>query len=128
MACRDDAIIAAGFKPGEFQWIRLCLSFSSSLGDASTRPKFAKDNVRVDETASRGVFVRISQSLMKRGSVFFIEPVPRIEGQELDLGSFREIGRLVDDKSPGLDSSLQRHAITVAPRPLVHKPLSIITV
>ena len=52
---------------------------------------------------------------MERGSVFLIEPVSGIERQELDLGSFGQFGRLVDDKSPGLHSSLQCHAITVAP-------------
>jgi hypothetical protein len=57
---------------------------------------------------------------MERSPIFLIEPVPGIKRQELDLGSFGQIGRLVNDESPGLHSSLQRHVITVAPRPLLH--------
>jgi hypothetical protein len=61
---------------------------------------------------------------MERSSISLIEPVPGIERQQLDLGSFGQIGGLVDDKSPGLHSSLQRHSTTVAPRPLLHKGLA----
>ena len=53
---------------------------------------------------------------MERGSIVLIEPVPRIERQEFDLGSFGQIGRLVDDEASGLHASLQRHMITVASR------------
>ena len=52
---------------------------------------------------------------MERGSIFLIEPVPGIERQEFDFGSFGQIGWLVDNESPGLHLSLQCHAITVAP-------------
>ena len=58
---------------------------------------------------------------MERGSIFLIEPVPGIERQEFDFGSFGQIGWLVDNESPGLHSSLQCHAITVAPHPWLHK-------
>jgi hypothetical protein len=53
---------------------------------------------------------------MEYGSIVLIEPITGIERQEFDLGSFRQIGRLVDDKSPGFHTRLQRHAITVALR------------
>jgi hypothetical protein len=43
---------------------------------------------------------------MERGSIVLIEPVPGIERLESDLGSFRQIGRLVNDESAGLHSSL----------------------
>ena len=43
---------------------------------------------------------------MERSSIFLIEPVPGIKGQELDLGSLGQIGRFVNDESPGLHSSL----------------------
>ena len=79
------------------------------------RPKFAEDGVSVNQTACLDVFVGIPQGLMERGTAFLIEPVPGIERQQFDLGSFRQIGRLVDDESPTPHSSLQRHAITVAP-------------
>src|SRR6188472_917971 len=59
---------------------------------------------------------------MECSSVVLIEPVPGIERQEFDLGSFGQIGGLVDDEASGLDSGLQRHVITVPPRPLLHNP------
>jgi hypothetical protein len=40
---------------------------------------------------------------MERGVIVLIEPVPGIERQEFDLGSFGQIGRLVDDESPVRD-------------------------
>src|SRR6266404_718019 len=52
----------------------------------------------VDETTGLDVFVRILEGLMERSSIFLIEPVPGIEGQELDLGSLGQIGRLVNDE------------------------------
>jgi len=58
---------------------------------------------------------------MERSPIFLIEPVPGIKRQELDLGSLGQIGRLVNDESPGLHASLQSHAITVALQPLLHK-------
>lgn len=51
---------------------------------------------------------------MERGSVVLIEPIPGIEWQQFDHGSFGQIGRLVDDEASGLHSSLQGHVITVA--------------
>ena len=62
---------------------------------------------------------------MERGPIFLVEPVTGIEGQELDHGSFGQIGRLVNDKPPGLHASLQRHATTVASAPPRHKVLEI---
>jgi hypothetical protein len=35
---------------------------------------------------------------MQRGSVFLVEPIPGIERQKFDLGSFGKISRLIDDK------------------------------
>ncbi len=62
---------------------------------------------------------------MERSPIFLIEPVTGIEGQELDHGSFGQIGRLVNDKPPGLHASLKRHATTVASAPPRHKVLEI---
>jgi hypothetical protein len=58
---------------------------------------------------------------MERGSIFVIEPVPGIERQEFDLGSFRQIGWLVNDESAGLHSGLQGHITTVTPAPFGNK-------
>ena len=60
---------------------------------------------------------------MERSPIFLIEPVPGIKRQELDLGSLGQIGRLVNDKPPGLHASLKRHATTVASAPPRNKVL-----
>jgi hypothetical protein len=43
------------------------------------RAKFAKDHVRVNETAGLDVFVGIFQSPMEGDSIFIVEPVSGIE-------------------------------------------------
>jgi hypothetical protein len=60
---------------------------------------------------------------MQRSAIFLGQPITGIEGQELDLGSFGQIRRLVNDKPPGLQASLQRHATTVASAPPRNKVL-----
>jgi hypothetical protein len=50
---------------------------------------------------------------MQRRSIFIIEPVSRIERQEFELGSFRQISGLIDHKPTGLHSALECHAFTV---------------
>ena len=62
---------------------------------------------------------------MQRSPIFLGQPITGIEGQELDHGSFGQIGRLVNDKPPGLHASLKRHATTVASAPPRHKVLEI---
>jgi hypothetical protein len=39
-----------------------------------TRPKFAKDHVRIDETPRPDVFVRVFQGAVERSSIFLSEP------------------------------------------------------
>jgi hypothetical protein len=62
---------------------------------------------------------------MQRSAIFLGQPITGIEGQELDLGSFGQIGRLVNDKPPSLHASLQRHATTVASGPPRNKVLEL---
>ena len=78
------------------------------------RPKLAKDNIRIDKSFRLDVLVRLLQSPMQRGAVLVVEPVSRIERQELDLRALGQIGRLIDDESSSLHPSLQRHTVTVA--------------
>ena len=54
---------------------------------------------------------------MQRSAIFLGQPITGIQGEELDHGSFGQIGRLVNDKPPGLHASLKRHATTVASAP-----------
>jgi hypothetical protein len=73
------------------------------------RPKFAKDNLCVEEPAGFDVFVRILESLMELGSVGIVEPVPWIERQQIDFGSFGQVGGFVNDQPAGLHAGLQCH-------------------
>jgi len=82
--------------------------------DSSTRSELAKDDVGVDQSTGLDVFVRVLQSLVQSSAVILGEPIAGIQSQEFDLGSFGQIGRLVDDKTTSLHSRLQRHATTVA--------------
>ena len=81
------------------------------------RPKFAKDDLGIYQSTGLDVFVRVSQGAMQRSAIFLGQPITGIEGQELDLGSFGQIGRLVNDKPASLHASLQRHATTLASGP-----------
>src|SRR5262245_9052093 len=51
---------------------------------------------------------------MEGGAICGIQPVTGIERQEFDLRTFRQIGRLIDDKSPCLHAAFQCHGTTVA--------------
>jgi len=53
---------------------------------------------------------------MQRGAVFLVEPISRIERQELDFRSFGKVRRFINDEPSGLYASLERHVITVAPK------------
>ena len=63
---------------------------------------------------------------MQRRSIFIVEPVPRIERQELDVGSFREIGGLIDHQPAGFDSGFQCHVLTVAPEDSVQQGQALV--
>jgi hypothetical protein len=56
----------------------------------------------MDESTGLHVLVGIAQSPMQSDTVVVIEPVSRIERQDLDFGAFRQVGRLIDDKSASL--------------------------
>ena len=53
---------------------------------------------------------------MQRGAVFLVEPISRIEMQELDFRSFGKVRRFINDEPSGFYASLERHVITVAPK------------
>src|SRR2546426_7065728 len=47
---------------------------------------------------------------MQGGTVFLVEPISRIERQQLDFRSFGQVGGFVNDQPAGLHSSLQCHS------------------
>jgi len=80
----------------------------------STGSELTKDHVRVDESADLHILRRVFQRLVECGTVGFIEPVSRIERQQLDFSAFGQFSGLIDDKTTRFDSSLQCHVTTVA--------------
>jgi hypothetical protein len=76
---------------------------------SSTRPKFAKDHFRVDQTAGLNVFIRIPESLMHGCTIFLAEAISVTEKEKVDFRPVREVGRLVNDQPTVLHSSLQYH-------------------
>ena len=50
---------------------------------------------------------------MKGGAVIRVEPVTRIERQEIDLGSFRERRRLVHNEPAILNTGLESHVVRI---------------
>lgn len=63
-----------------------------------------------DEPAGLKVFLRSSQRPVQRGAVAWVEPVARIEGQELNLRSLRELCRLVHKEPTFVNTGLESHA------------------
>jgi hypothetical protein len=55
------------------------------------RAELTQDRVGVDKSAGLHVLLGIAQGLVQRGAVFLVEPISRIERQELDFRSFRKI-------------------------------------
>src|SRR2546425_12895567 len=47
---------------------------------------------------------------MQGGTVILVEPISGIERQQLDFGSFGQVGGFVNDQPAGLHSSLQCHS------------------
>jgi hypothetical protein len=82
----------------------------------STGSELTKDHVGVDKSAGLHVLLGIAQGLMQRGAVFLVEPISRIERQEIDFRSFWKVRRLINDEPSGLYASLEGHIITVAPK------------
>ncbi len=64
----------------------------------------------VDEPAGFKVFLRSSQGPVQRGAVAWVEPVARIEGQELNLSSLGELCRLVHEEPTFVNTGLEGHA------------------
>ena len=60
----------------------------------------------IDETTGFEVFLRGSQCPVKGSAVSRVEPVARIEGQEINFGPLRELCRLVHQKPTLVNTGL----------------------
>ena len=64
----------------------------------------------VDKAATLNVFLRGQEGTVEGGAVIRVEPVARIEGQELNLRSLRQLSGLFHYESTVVNSGLDRHA------------------
>ena len=60
------------------------------------RAKLPKDLLDIYPPAFGDVDVRIAKGLMQGRALGFVEPVARIQRQQLDFSAFGQVGRLVE--------------------------------
>jgi len=62
----------------------------------STRSKLNDYGVRVNDKSGLHVLFRIPQRFVQSGAILFVEPISRIERQQLDFGAFGQIRRFIN--------------------------------
>jgi len=82
----------------------------------SRLPQFLQHLFGVYEMAILELLLRSGQCSMEEGSVFRTKPVSRIEREEIDLSSFREIRRLVQHQPAVVNAGFESHTRRLAPR------------
>ena len=73
------------------------------------RLELPENLLRVDEPTGSDVSVRLVQSLVECRTVGLIEPVARVQRQQLDFRSIRQVRRFVHDKPAFTDTRLDGH-------------------
>ena len=76
----------------------------------STRAELPEDLLGVNQATSCDVGTGLAECLMKRNTLALIEPVARVERQELQLGPVRQVCRLIDHEASRTDSRCNGHA------------------
>jgi len=79
-------------------------------GAGSRRPKGFEHDLGVRQATRFEIFLRCQQGFMQSRTVFRIEPIARIERQEVDHRTLWELGRLVHQKASVPNLRLDRHA------------------
>ena len=80
----------------------------------STRANLSKDLLGINQPTGREVSAGFSKRLMERGTVIRIEPIARIEWQELQFGALRQVRRLINDEASFANACFDGHATSVA--------------
>jgi hypothetical protein len=81
----------------------------------SQRTQLTQDVFRIDEPAHPDVFLRGGQGTVQGGTIFRVEPVSGIEGQEIHLGPLGESGGLIDRQTAVVDAGFESHEERIAP-------------
>ena len=80
----------------------------------STRANLSKNLLGINQPTGREVSAGFSKRLMERGTVIRIEPIARIEWQELQFGALRQVRRLINDEASFANACFDGHATSVA--------------
>lgn len=75
----------------------------------SRYPQFPQHLFSVDKAASLKVLLRGQKGSMKGSTILRVEPVARIEWQEINFSPLRELRRLIYDESPMMNAGLDCH-------------------
>lgn len=70
----------------------------------STRAKFLEDLVGIDESPLGYINIRVAEGLMESRTIGVVEPIARIERQQLRLGAVGQFCGLVNEQPAVMDA------------------------
>jgi hypothetical protein len=76
---------------------------------ASQCPQFTQHLFGVDKTTGLKVLLGGQEGSVKSGTILWVEPVARIEGQKINVSALRELCGLGHQESGTVNTSLDRH-------------------
>lgn len=77
------------------------------------RTELPEDLLNINQAILRNINGRVPERPVQGRTLGLIEPVARIQRQQLDFGALWEVGRLVDHQASRTHVSLDRHAVSV---------------
>jgi hypothetical protein len=69
----------------------------------------------INEPACSHIRLRLSERRVQGGPVGVVQPIARVQRQELQFGTFRQSGRFIDYEPASAHPGLDRHGGSVAP-------------
>lgn len=73
------------------------------------RSKFPEDFFGIEEPIGGDIGVRLAEGFVKGGTIGFIEPIARVQWQQLEFRAFGQVRWFVDDQTPGTNACLDAH-------------------
>jgi hypothetical protein len=67
----------------------------------------------VHEPGGVDVCLRLCEGRVQSCAVGIVEPVPRIQGQQLQFGALGQVDRFVNNETPAAHTRLDRHGVSV---------------
>jgi hypothetical protein len=85
------------------------MTADDELCGLSRREQFLQQVFGIDETAGLNISLRSAESPMEGRTIFWVEPVSRVERQKLNFGTLRKLCRLIHQEPASSDVCLERH-------------------